>query len=190
MESPLTDVLASYDENLPLEQAHTIPSCWYTDARIAELERQNVFSGTWQAVARVEQLLSPGQFVTVELAGEPLVIVRSNDGQLHAFYNVCRHHAAAVVTEPQGTASIFRCPYHGWSYGLDGALKGAPEFEGVSGFDRGKNGLLPVGVEGWEQFVFVSLDAKAAPLADFLGRLVSRIAPLNIGSLHFFERRV
>ena len=82
-----------------------------------------------------------------ELAGEPLVIVRGSDGQLRAFYNVCRHHAAAVVTEEQGTASIFRCPYHGWSYGLDGSLKGAPEFEGVCGFDRSQNGLVPVRVE-------------------------------------------
>ncbi|HKD85155.1 MAG TPA: aromatic ring-hydroxylating dioxygenase subunit alpha [Terriglobales bacterium] len=184
------DILASYDDRAALDQAYTIPASWYVDERVAGLERQNVFGGSWQVGARADQLARPGQFVTAELAGEPLVIVRGADDQLRAFYNVCRHHAAAVVTEEQGTASIFRCPYHGWSYGLDGALKGAPEFEGVSGFDRGKNGLLPVGVEGWEQFVFVSLDAKAAPLADFLGRLVSRIAPLNIGSLHFFERRV
>jgi choline monooxygenase len=76
-------------------------------------------------VARADQLQQPGQYVTSDLAGEPLVIVRSNDHQLRAFYNVCRHHAAAVVIEEQGTASILRCPYHGWSYGLDGSLKGA-----------------------------------------------------------------
>ena len=88
-----------------------------------------------------------------------------------------------------GQASIFRCPYHGWSYGLDGALKGAPEFEGVCSFDRAQNGLLPVRVETWEQFVFVNLDRKAAPLSDFLGGLVQRVAPLNLADVHFFERR-
>ncbi|HVP65309.1 MAG TPA: aromatic ring-hydroxylating dioxygenase subunit alpha, partial [candidate division Zixibacteria bacterium] len=119
----------------------------------------------------------------------PLVVVRSSDGQLRAFYNVCRHHAAAVVTEAEGSASIFRCPYHGWSYGLDGALKGAPEFEGVCHFDRGQNGLVPVQVAAWEQFVFVNLDPCAAPLEDFLAGLVRRVAPLHLAGLHFFERR-
>ena len=185
----LHDIVASYNDQDPLEHASTIPAAWYVDERIAELERQTVFGGTWQVVARVDQLQQPGQFVTTEVAGEPLVVVRGGDNQLRAFYNVCRHHAAAVVTEEQGTASILRCPYHGWSYGLDGSLKGAPEFEGVCGFDRSQNGLVPVRVETWEQFVFVNLDPKAAPLADFLGGLVKRVAPLNLDALHFFERR-
>ena len=140
-------------------------------------------------MARVDQLTQPGEFVTAELAGEPLVVVRGADGQLRAFYNVCRHHAAAVVTEEHGKASIFRCPYHGWSYGLDGTLKGAPEFEGVCSFDRSQNGLLPVRVETWEQFVFVNLDPGCARWR-LSRRLVRRVAPLNLGSLHFFERRV
>ncbi len=185
----LHDILASYDDQAALEQASTIPASWYVDERIAELERQNVFGGTWQVVARADQLARPGAYITADLAGEPLVIVRSSDGQLRAFYNVCRHHAAAVVTEEQGTATIFRCPYHGWSYGLDGSLKGAPEFEGVCGFDRARNGLVPVRVDTWEQFVFVNLDPKAASLADFLGGMVRRIAPLGLSSLRFFERR-
>ena len=128
MDSSLHDILAAYDDQAPLEQACTIPASWYVDERIAELERQNVLGRTWQVMAGVDQVVRPGEFVTAELSGEPLVIVRGSDGQLRAFYNVCRHHAAAVVTEEHGTASIFRCPYHGWSYGLDGSLKGAPEF--------------------------------------------------------------
>jgi choline monooxygenase len=190
MDPFLRDILASYDDQAPLERAHTIPAPWYIDERVAEQERQNVFARTWQVVARTDQLAQPAEFVTSELAGEPLVIVRGADNQIRAFYNVCRHHAAAVVTEEHGSAKIFRCPYHGWSYGLDGALKGAPEFEGVCGFDRSRNGLVPVRVEAWEQFVFVNLDPDAAPLADFLGGLAQRIAPLNVGALHFFERRV
>jgi len=189
MDSSLRDIVASYNDRNPLEHASTIPAPWYVDGRIAELERQNVFGRTWQVVARVDQLRQPGQFVTAELAGEPLVIVRGSNGQLRAFYNVCRHHAAAVVTEKQGQASILRCPYHGWSYGLDGSLKGAPEFEGVCGFDRSQNGLVPVRVDTWEQFVFVNLHPNAGSLAEFLGRLVQRVAPLNLGSVHFFERR-
>src|SRR5581483_11286917 len=97
---------------------------WYVDSRLAELERRNVFGRNWQVVARTDQLRRPGDFVTTDLVGEPLLLVRGSDGQLRAFYNVCRHHAAAVVTVDQGTTSLFRCPYHGWSYGLDGSLKG------------------------------------------------------------------
>jgi len=95
-----------------------------------------------------------------------------------------------VVSHPEGTVSLFRCPYHGWSYGLDGALKGAPEFEGVCGFDRGQNGLVPVRVGIWEQFVFVNLSPNCEPLTAFLGKLIPRIAPVSPKNLHFFERRV
>jgi choline monooxygenase len=190
MELPLREVLYSYNDQSPLAEAHTIPAAWYVNERIAGLERQHVFGGTWQVVARLDQLQRPGQFVTTQLAGEPLVIVRSTDGVLRAFYNVCRHHAAAVVSEAEGNATIFRCPYHGWSYGLDGGLKGAPEFEGVCNFDRSQNGLVPVRCDAWEQFVFVNLDPRVAPLPDFLGGLVKRVAPLDLASVHFFEQRV
>jgi len=189
MDYSLREIVSSYNDQEPLDHAYTIPAAWYVDDRIAELERQTVFGRTWQVVARADQLQRPGQFVTAELAGEPIVVVRDGNNQLRAFYNVCRHHAAAVVTEDEGTASIFRCPYHGWSYGLDGSLKGAPEFEGVCSFDRSRNGLVPVRAESWERFVFVNLDPQATLLADFLGGLGQRVAPLNLASVHFFERR-
>ena len=95
MDSSLHGILASYNDRSPLEQAYTLPASWYVDARVAELECQNVFGRTWQVVARVDQVQQPGQYVTSNLAGEPLVIVRGGDQQLRAFYNVCRHHAAA-----------------------------------------------------------------------------------------------
>jgi choline monooxygenase len=109
---------------------------------------------------------------------------------LRGFYNVCRHHAAAVVTEPCGQASILHCPYHGWNYGLDGSLKGMPEFDGVKNFDRQQNGLAPVKAETWEKFAFVNLDPEAAPLRDSLGGLVKRIAPIGVSQLHHFDSRV
>ncbi|HEV2289502.1 MAG TPA: aromatic ring-hydroxylating dioxygenase subunit alpha [Candidatus Acidoferrales bacterium] len=186
----LKQTLDAYDACAPLAEAFTIPASWYIDSRVAELESQSVFGRTWQAVGRLDQVAAHGQFFTVDLAGEPIVVVRSADGELRAFYNVCRHHAAAVVTEAQGSAANFRCPYHGWTYGTDGALKGTPDFDGVCNFDRAKNGLVPVRVAAWEKFVFVNLDAHAAPLEEFLGGLVARAKPLGLGSLHFFERRV
>ena len=186
----LRTILASYDANAPLPEASTIPAPWYVDPRVAELERNAVFSKTWQMVGRVEQVEVRGQFFTANVAGEPIVVVRGNDDVLRGFYNVCRHHAAAVVTESCGKASILHCPYHGWNYGLDGSLKGMPEFDGVKNFDRHQNGLVPVKVETWETFVFVNLDPEAAELRDFLGALVKRILPLGVSKLHYFDTRV
>jgi choline monooxygenase len=185
----LQTVLVAYDANAPLAEASTIPAAWYVDTRVADLETKTVFSKTWQMVGRTEQVEKPGQFVTATVAGEPIVVVRGNDGMLRGFYNVCRHHAAAVATEPCGQASILRCPYHGWNYGLDGSLKGMPEFDGVRNFDRQQNGLVPVKTDIWEKFVFVNLDPEAAPLQDFLGGFVRRVAPLGVSKLHYFDSR-
>jgi len=190
MHRSLREVLDLYDDQAPLAEAFTIPAPWYVDPRIADLEASAVFARTWQMVGRVEQVAAPGRFVTATIAGEPIVVIRGADGNLRAFFNVCRHHAAAVVTEAFGQASILHCPYHGWNYGLDGSLKGMPEFDGVKDFERSRNGLLPVRVETWENFVFVNLDLQAAPLADFLGGLVKRVAPLGISKLKYFDSRV
>src|SRR6202789_3171619 len=152
MQNSIEQILSAYNDQAPLAQASTIPAAWYVDPRIAELERINVFGKTWQLVARTDQVQSSGKFISTMVAGEPVVVVRGNDGVLRAFYNVCRHHAAAVVTQACGHASILRCPYHGWNYGLDGSLKGMPEFEGVENFDRAQNGLVPIRVETWECF--------------------------------------
>src|SRR5271169_539322 len=191
MKRSIRDVVDLYNPHDPLEEAWTIPAPWYFDERIAELERASVFSATWQVVGRTDQVRENGQFFTSELVGEPLVVARGDDGLLRAFYNVCRHHAAAVVTESQGCAKQFRCPYHGWTYGIDGALKGMVEFDGVCNFDRAKNGLVPVRVDTWENFVFVNLDGRAAPLRDFLGIVPELVAPLELAKkLHFFDRRI
>jgi choline monooxygenase len=110
MPASVEHILSLYDDRAPLSQASTIPAAWYTDPRIAERERLNVFSKTWQLVARTDQVREPGQFISTMVAGEPVVVVRGNDGTLRAFYNVCRHHAAAVVTQPCGRASLLHCP--------------------------------------------------------------------------------
>ncbi|HEY1481860.1 MAG TPA: aromatic ring-hydroxylating dioxygenase subunit alpha [Candidatus Acidoferrum sp.] len=185
------DVLNLYNPVAPLERAFTIPAPWYFDPRIAQLERSSVFASNWQVVGRLDQLREPGQFFTIDVNEEPLVVVRGDDHRLRAFYNVCRHHAAVVVPQQSGCARQFRCPYHGWTYGNDGALKGMVEFEGVCNFDRADNGLVPVRVDTWENFVFVNLDGQAAPLPQFLGKVPELVAPLRLTeNLHYFDRRV
>ncbi|HWL92385.1 MAG TPA: SRPBCC family protein [Phycisphaerae bacterium] len=186
---PLAASLALYDPKLPLDRASTIPAPWYTDDRIADLERRSVFAGTWQPVARTDQLAEPGRYVTAEVAGEPVVVVRGNDGALCGFFNVCRHHAAAVMTQPEGKCAVMQCPYHAWTYALDGSLRGMPDWDGVRDFDKQNYGLVPARVETWENFVFVNLDANALSLSEFLGDMPARVAPLKLADLKFFERR-
>jgi len=190
MHATIDELLGKFDESAPLAEAATIPGPWYTDPRIAELERAAVFGHSWQMVARVDQLREPGRYVTADVAGEPIVVVRGHDGALRAFFNVCRHHAAAVMTQPEGSAERLRCPYHGWTYALDGRLESTPEFEGVCHFDRAANGLAPARVATWEKLVFVHLDPDPPPLEGWLGTsLMSQVAPLGLDGLHFVERR-
>src|SRR5262245_25151169 len=189
MDRALRDLLDEYDDSAPLAGSWTIPGPWYTDPRIVELERRTVFSRSWQAVGRVGQVGAPGQYLTAEVGGEPVVVVRGADGVLRAFFNVCRHHAAAVMTEPCGRAERLRCPYHGWTYGLDGQLASTPELDGIAGFDRAASGLVPVAVATWEKLVFVHLDPDPPALADHLGDLVPQLAALGLGGLQFVERR-
>jgi choline monooxygenase len=183
----LDAILKDYDAEAPLDRAFTIPAPWYVDPRVHELEKKAVFGG-WQVVGRLDQVKETGDFFTAEVAGEPLVVARGRDGVVRAFFNVCRHHAAAVATEEQGRAASLRCPYHGWTYSLEGELRGTPDFDGVCGFDRAQNGLVHVPMETWENFVFVRLE-HGPSLAEFLGRLPERIRPLGLGGLHFVERR-
>ena len=189
MSTSLENVLALYDQDAPLEMAYTIPAAWYIDQRVAGLERAQVFGNNWIAIGRTDQVAAPGQFFTFDLAGEPLIVVRGAEGVLRAFYNVCRHHAAAVATASCGVAQHLRCPYHGWTYGLDGALKGAPEFAGVCNFERSDNGLVPVNVAVWESFVFVNLAQEPPTLEGYLGDLPQRLAPLSLGGMPFFTRK-
>jgi choline monooxygenase len=190
MSRDVRSLLELYNPDNPLDHASTIPSPWYFDEGIAELENSAVFGKTWQAVGRADQVQKSGQFLTADIAGDPIVVVRGEDSQLRAFYNVCRHHAAAVVTEAQGCARQFRCPYHGWTYGIDGALKGMVEFDGVCDFERSANGLIPVHVDTWENFVFVNLDPDAGSLANFLGGIPPIVVPLQLKKkLRYFDRR-
>jgi choline monooxygenase len=152
-------------------------------------------------VARIDQVNEPGQYVTSDVAGEPLVVVRGNDNVLRGFFNVCRHHAAAVMAETEGTAAQLRCPYHGWTYSLAGELKGTPDFTGVCDFDRAANGLMPVETAVWEKWIFVRTGSEEqspplnnltppAALNAFLGAdLIAQIQPLKLENLHWFERR-
>lgn len=152
----------SFDATAPLEKASTPPALWYTAADVAERERESVFARTWQFAAPSAWLRDPGSYVTTTVAGEAVLLVRGQDARLRAMSNVCRHRASPVATAPRGSCRAFRCPYHGWTYGTDGALHAAPECEGVEDFDPSSVRLPPIAVEEAGPFVFVCL-AEAPP---------------------------
>jgi choline monooxygenase len=185
----LYEKLRLFGPDVPLERARTIPSAWYFDPDIYTAECRAVFGDSWQAIGRVDQVAGPGCYFTADLAGEPILVVRDEQGVLRAFYNVCRHRAARVAPEAAGHATRLRCRYHGWTYDLAGRLRGTPEFEGVADFCRDDNGLAPVAVVTWGPFVWVHLGASPPPVTDLLAPLHKHPALNDVSSLRFSERR-
>lgn len=172
---------------IPLAQAETIPSAWYTDPRFHDFEREAIFARTWQAVGHFGQLQQPGDAIHATVAGNPIVVVRDMDGSLRAFFNVCRHRAGPLAIRGDNR-KVFQCQYHGWTYFLDGMLRGVPDWDRVELFDKKDYGLTPVQVDSWEGLVFVNLAENPAPLATLFEGIRERIAPISLGQRQFYRR--
>ncbi|MFF4123221.1 SRPBCC family protein [Microbispora rosea] len=147
----------------------------YTDPRWLDVDIRAIFARTWQWICHVEKLASPGSYVSATVAGMPIAIVRDRDGSLRAFYNVCKHRAHELLTG-SGTTRNIVCPYHAWTYGLDGQLKAARRADKMETFDKNEICLDQVRVEEFGGFVYVNLDPGAAPLAEQAGDLAADIA--------------
>ncbi|WP_211592361.1 SRPBCC family protein [Microbispora sp. H10836] len=157
------------------ERSMSLRSEAYTDPRWLDVDVRAVFARTWQWVCHVEKLRSPGSYVSATVAGMPIAIVRDRDGALRAFYNVCKHRAHELLTG-SGTTRNIVCPYHAWTYGLDGQLKAARRADKMATFDKSEICLDQVLVEEFGGFVYVNLDSGAAPLAEQAGDLAAEIA--------------
>jgi len=184
----ILDEISRFDPSLPIERAFTPPASWYLHPEFLERERVRVFRRTWQAVGRVDQLAQPGDYFTGCLAGDPYVVIRDQDGALRAFHNVCRHHAAQVCAG-EGRLSELTCPYHGWTYRLDGRLLRAPRLGASEVFDRDRFSLLPAAVEAWGPLVFVFLGEDPPSLAAQLAPLAPRLDAMGTSELTFAVRR-
>jgi len=171
-----------------IARAWTLPARLYTDPAVFHAEKEKIFARTWQVVGQRDQVAKPGDYFTTSLIGEPLLIVRGNDGKLRGFYNVCRHRAGPPA-EGCGSRKLFRCGYHGWTYGLDGSLISATEIEGVEGFRAEDFALAPVRTEEWFNLVFVNLDADARLLRDCLGDLPRQAEKFPFQEMKLVERR-
>ena len=171
-----------------ISRAWSIPAPFYADPAVFDLEKEKIFARTWQVVGHRSQVANVGDFFTTELLGEPLLLVRGAQNELRGFYNVCRHRAGPPA-EGCGSRKLFRCGYHGWTYGLDGKLIRAPEFEGVQEFRPEEFTLAPVRAEEWSNLIFVNLDPDAEPLRKSLGELPKQAERFGFERMKRFERR-
>ena len=167
----------------PFLGARLLPGRAYHDAAIYEWERKNVFAVDWVIVGRASEAPDPGTYFVTELDGESIIVVRGRDGDLRAFYNVCRHRGTTVVEEPCGKAVRFQCPYHAWIYDLDGTLVRAKHTEDLEEFSLADYSLAPIRLETWQGFVFLNLNPRADSLVDQLGDLVDHVARFDFGTL-------
>ena len=162
----------------------TLPAWTYDNAALHALERERLFLPDWQIVCHVSDLPRAGDFVTLDLLGERAIVVRGEDGLPRAFHNVCRHRAHALAEADSGACpGVLRCPYHGWSYHLDGRLKAVPSPKGFPGLDMAAHGLLPITLEVVLGFVFIRLRGEGPPLAERLAPLVAELAPYRFEAL-------
>ena len=183
-----------FDPTIPIEAAPTPPKSWYTDPLPFAAEKRHVFEKAWIAVGRSDQVAVPGSYFTGELVGNPYIVLRDGEGQLRAMHNVCRHHAA-IVAQESGHAVELVCPYHGWTYHLDGRLKRAPSMGKMTHFDAADFCLPPISVEEWGPLVLIDLDgAKGGEnnprdLAADIAPLVGPLAELGFENMKWIERR-
>ncbi len=156
----------------------------YVDPEVLERERREVFARAWMMIGHSAEVAEPGDFTTGSIAGEPVVVVRDHDGRLRAFSNVCRHRAARLADGNGSCGKVLRCPYHGWTYRLDGSLAAMPEGRGFGrDFDRDAVRLPEFAVGELGGLVFVSMDPNAMPLRDWFGDIAERIESLGIDQL-------
>jgi choline monooxygenase len=164
---------------LPVDEGWTLPAAWYSDEAVWALERERIFSSTWQYAGRAEQVRTAGSFFVSQAGHIPILVVRGRDDRLRGFVNVCRHRGHPVASG-EGCRETLQCPYHAWTYDLDGSLRRAPRADREAGFDPAGLSLRPVAVEAWGPFVFVNPDPEAAPLAQTLGDLPALVAESGV----------
>jgi len=176
----------------PIGMAEGLPGFFYGDA-FYQIERRKLFPGTWCAVTVGAAIPNPGDAQPIDLAGWPILVLRARDGAIHAFHNICRHRAMQLVREPCNLSSRIVCPWHAWTYDLQGKLLGMPEVGGAgihsaAGLERSELGLKPIAVGRWLDYVFVNLDGKAPEFAEHIAPLTRELEHLELAGLRHGAR--
>jgi Rieske 2Fe-2S family protein len=164
--------------------ARTMPAKYYTSPEILEEERARLFPSMWHCAGRASAVPESGDFLTREIAGESIIVVRGKAGEIRAFFNVCRHRGTRMCMQATGHFSeTIQCPYHAWTYGVDGRLIGAPHMNEVEGFDKNDYPLHQAKVAEWEGFLFVSVARNPVPFDEWFRPMLGRLSRYSIGAL-------
>jgi phenylpropionate dioxygenase-like ring-hydroxylating dioxygenase large terminal subunit len=167
----------------------TLPAWTYSDAEFFALERERIFTPSWQLVCHESEITKAGEWKTLGILDESIIVVRGRDQSLRAFANVCQHRGSRIVDEPYGCAKRFTCPYHAWTYDLDGRLIGVPEASSYAGLDKKKHGLAPIEIELWRGFIFIRLINHGGPsVAEMMAPYDAIIGPYRFEELRALER--
>jgi phenylpropionate dioxygenase-like ring-hydroxylating dioxygenase large terminal subunit len=167
----------------------TLPYAWYVDPEILRQEQERIFRSAWQYAGHAGEAPEPGTFFTTQAGRTPVVVTRARDGELRAFLNVCRHRGFPLA-EGSGKRETLQCPYHAWTYALDGSLRSAPRSEELADFAECDLGLRPVALDTWGPFVFVNAGRDPEPLSAALGSMPAQVAELglDVDDLVFYTR--
>ncbi len=189
----MKDAVDELRENVsvPFEQAKAMPPSVYTSEVFLQRELDDVFAKEWFCVGRSSALVAPGDYVTLDLAGQPIIVLRDNAGYLKAMSNVCRHRMSTLL-EGRGNTSSIVCPYHAWTYNLDGSLRGAPAMSQNAGFCKSDYSLPEIRCEEWLGWVFVTLNHEIEPVSERLANVEALIDDYDMGNYTetFFETHV
>jgi phenylpropionate dioxygenase-like ring-hydroxylating dioxygenase large terminal subunit len=169
-----------------IEGSNTLSARYYTDPSVLNHEREEVFTRSWMYAGATTQVAEPGDFFTKEIGRDCIIVTRDEDGELHAFHNVCPHRGSRVVDDDAGRSRKLQCPYHGWTFDLDGALYSAPNFD-PDALDPAANRLQDVAVDTWGPMIFVNLDADPEPLSRALDDLPATIEPFELDQLEYVD---
>ena len=163
------------DVRRPFEQAMSMPSWCYTSEAFFAREVERIFRRVWNFVGRADEVPEPGDYLTLDMFGESIIVVRGQDHRVRAFANTCRHRGTRLL-RGRGTCRVISCPYHSWAYALDGALLGAPDMERRPGFRREDHPLLPVRLQEWAGFLFAAFCEDPPSLGEYLGNIREKFA--------------
>ena len=188
----VAEEIRKFDPELPVGRATNPPATWYTQRELFLLEKSTVFANHWQFVGRVDQLRATGDYFTGTFLGDPYVVTRDEDGDVRAYHNVCRHRGTCVA-RGEGKTKRFVCPYHGWTYALDGRLLAAPRMDGAENFDCAEISLAALPVSQWGPFVFLHFgtdrESPPPPVESLLRPLQDALDETGFESLRFVTRR-
>ena len=172
----------------PLLEAETMPAFTYTSPEFYQREVNRIWHKIWNFIGSADQIANNGDYFTLSFTGVPVIVLRDQDGQIRAFANTCRHRGSELL-EGRGNCKLIVCPYHSWSYELNGKLRGAPDMDKTAAFNKSDYGLTPIAVDTWGNFLFINFDAHPEPLKKQLGNLPEKLGPYGLESMALARRK-